>query len=435
MSYIDGFVIAVPTGKQQQFIAHANTVDSAFIDHGATRVVECWGADVPKGKTTDFQGAVAAQDDETVAFSWIEWPDKATRDGVMGRMDELAKTDERCDPAKNPMPFDGKRMIYGGFEPIVEQGGAAADSYVQGFVIPVPAGKREDYRKMAEEQGDEAVLKVQHWLQSTGAREVNLALMADCAGLEQRTFLRRFRAATATLSEALAHGGMAHNVKVNLDWVDSQIFENDAEAVARLEKVNGILVPGGFGERGTEGKIHAVKFARERKVPYFGICFGMQMAVIEAARSLAGIDRAGSSEFGPTPEPVVGLMTEWTQGNQRVLRQQGGDMGGTMRLGAYDSTLKAGSKIAEMYGSTTISERHRHRYEVNINYREAIEQKAGLIFAGLSPDGVLPETVEREDHPWFVGVQYHPELKSRPFAPHPLFAGFIEAALVQSRLV
>ena len=161
----------------------------------------------------------------------------------------------------------------------------------------------------------------------------------------------------------------------------------------------------------------------------------MQMAVIEAARNLAGYPKASSTEFGPTTEPVVGLMTEWTQGNQRVLRQQGGDMGGTMRLGAYDSTLKAGSRIAQMYGSTTISERHRHRYEVNINYRQAIEQKGGLIFAGLSPDGVLPETVEREDHPWFVGVQYHPELKSRPFAPHPLFAGFIEAALVQSRLV
>ncbi len=151
MSYIDGFVIAVPTGNQQQFMAHAKQVDGAFIDHGATRVVECWGADVPKGKTTDFQGAVAARDDETVAFSWVEWPDKATRDGVMGRMDELGKTDKRFDPAKNPMPFDGKRMIYGGFEPIVEQGREAADSYVQGFVIPVPAGKREDYRKMAEE--------------------------------------------------------------------------------------------------------------------------------------------------------------------------------------------------------------------------------------------------------------------------------------------
>ncbi|MDP1778109.1 MAG: gamma-glutamyl-gamma-aminobutyrate hydrolase family protein, partial [Brevundimonas sp.] len=177
------------------------------------------------------------------------------------------------------------------------------------------------------------------------------------------------------------------------------------------------------------------RFARERKIPYFGICFGMQMAVIEAARNLAGYPRASSTEFGPTTEPVVGLMTEWTQGNQRVLRQQGGDMGGTMRLGAYDSTLKPGSRIAQMYGSTTISERHRHRYEVNINYRDAIEAKGGLTFAGLSPDGVLPETVEREDHPWFIGVQYHPELKSRPFAPHPLFAGFIAAAVVQSRLV
>ncbi|MNV79508.1 CTP synthase [compost metagenome] len=161
----------------------------------------------------------------------------------------------------------------------------------------------------------------------------------------------------------------------------------------------------------------------------------MQMAVIEAARNLAGFPKATSTEFGPADEPVVGLMTEWTQGNQRVLRQQGGDLGGTMRLGAYDSTLIAGSKIAEIYGSTEISERHRHRYEVNINYREAIEQKAGLVFAGLSPDGVLPETVERPDHPWFIGVQYHPELKSRPFKPHPLFASFIGAALVQSRLV
>ena len=150
MPYIDGFVIAVPTANQQQFIAHANLCDSVFLDHGATRVVECWGADVPKGKATDFQGAVAARDDETVAFSWIEWPDKATRDSGMGRINELFKTDERLDPVKNPMPFDGQRMIYGGFQPIVEQGMAAADSYVQGFVIPVPAGKREDYRQMAE---------------------------------------------------------------------------------------------------------------------------------------------------------------------------------------------------------------------------------------------------------------------------------------------
>ncbi|MFC5374598.1 CTP synthase [Brevundimonas faecalis] len=239
-----------------------------------------------------------------------------------------------------------------------------------------------------------------------------------------------------SLIEALQHGGVANNVKVNIDWVEADTFEGDPQACAeRLEGAHAILVPGGFGERGAEGKIEAARFARERKIPYFGICFGMQMAVIEAARNLAGFPKATSTEFGPAEEPVVGLMTEWTQGNQRVLRQQGGDLGGTMRLGAYASTLKAGSKIAEIYGATEISERHRHRYEVNINYRETIEEKAGLVFAGLSPDGVLPETVEREDHPWFIGVQYHPEYRSRPFKPHPLFASFIGAALVQSRLV
>ena len=239
-----------------------------------------------------------------------------------------------------------------------------------------------------------------------------------------------------SLIEALHHGGVANNVKVNIDWVEADTFEGDPQACAqRLESAHAVLVPGGFGERGAEGKIEAARFARERKIPYFGICFGMQMAVIEAARNLAGFPKATSTEFGPAEEPVVGLMTEWTQGNQRVLRQQGGDLGGTMRLGAYDSTLIAGSKIAEIYGATEISERHRHRYEVNINYRDAIEQKSGLIFAGLSPDGVLPETVERADHPWFIGVQYHPELKSRPFKPHPLFASFIGAAVVQSRLV
>ena len=239
-----------------------------------------------------------------------------------------------------------------------------------------------------------------------------------------------------SLIEALQHGGIANNVKVNLDWVEADTFEGDPEACAdRLKDAHAIMVPGGFGERGAEGKIQAARFARERKIPYFGICFGMQMAVIEAARHLAGYPKATSTEFGPAEEPVVGLMTEWTQGNQRVLRQQGGDLGGTMRLGAYDSTLKAGSKIAEIYGTTEISERHRHRYEVNINYRDAIEEKAGLIFAGLSPDGVLPETVERADHPWFIGVQYHPEYKSRPFKPHPLFSSFVGAAVEQSRMV
>jgi CTP synthase len=238
-----------------------------------------------------------------------------------------------------------------------------------------------------------------------------------------------------SLIEALIHGGVANNVKVNLDWVESEAFEGeDGAAAARLEGVHGILVPGGFGERGSEGKIRAAQFARERGVPYFGVCFGMQMAVIEAVRNVAGVTGASSTEFGPTPNPVVGLMTEWIKGNQRVMRAEGGDLGGTMRLGAYDAVLAAGSKIAEIYGAQSISERHRHRYEVNINYRDAIEG-AGLKITGMSPDGVLPEVVERRDHPWFVGVQFHPELKSRPFAPHPLYASFIAAAKVQSRLV
>jgi CTP synthase len=238
-----------------------------------------------------------------------------------------------------------------------------------------------------------------------------------------------------SLIEALIHGGVANNVAVNIDWVESEELEADPlAAVERLENVDGVLVPGAFGERGAEGMITAVRFAREHEIPYLGICFGMQMAVIEAARNLADYPDASSSEFGPTPNPIVGLMTEWVQGNERVQRSASGDLGGTMRLGAYDAVLKPGSKIADIYGALTISERHRHRYEVNIGYREAIEG-VGLKFSGMSPDGVLPETVEREDLPWFVGVQYHPELKSRPFAPHPLYAGFIAAAKAQSRLV
>ena len=198
--------------------------------------------------------------------------------------------------------------------------------------------------------------------------------------------------------------------------------------------MHGILVPGGFGERGAEGKILAARFARERKVPYFGICFGMQMAVIEAARTLAGIKSATSTEFGPAEEAVVGLMTEWMRGNELEQRKAGGDLGGTMRLGAFEARLDAESRIAQVYGTTTISERHRHRYEVNARYRERLE-KVGMRFCGLSPDGLLPETIEYKDHPWFIGVQYHPELKSRPFEPHPLFASFIGAAVEQSRLV
>jgi CTP synthase len=254
--------------------------------------------------------------------------------------------------------------------------------------------------------------------------EVTIAIVGKYTGLKD---------AYKSLTEALAHGGLANRVKVNLDWIESEIFEG-GDPAPHLEHVHGILVPGGFGQRGAEGKILAARFARERKVPYFGICFGMQMAVIEAARSLAGIARANSTEFGETPEPVVGLMTEWMRGNELEQRKSGGDLGGTMRLGAYRARLREGSKIAGIYGSNDISERHRHRYEVNTAYRDRLEAK-GLIFAGTSPDGLLPETVEFADHPWFIGVQYHPELKSRPFEPHPLFASFIEAAKAQSRLV
>jgi CTP synthase len=236
-----------------------------------------------------------------------------------------------------------------------------------------------------------------------------------------------------SLAEALTHGGIANNSRVNLNWIDSEIFERE-DAVHQLEDVHGILVPGGFGERGAEGKIAAARFARERKVPYFGICFGMQMAVIEVARSLAGIRNANSSEFGPTAEPVVGLMTEWMHGNVVERRNEQSDLGGTMRLGAYECRLQPGSQVRDIYDRDWISERHRHRYEVNINYKDRLEA-AGMRFSGLSPDGVLPEIVEMPSHPWFIGVQFHPELKSKPFEPHPLFTSFIEAAIQQSRLV
>ncbi|MCU4159344.1 CTP synthase [Acidiphilium sp. AL] len=237
-----------------------------------------------------------------------------------------------------------------------------------------------------------------------------------------------------SLAEALAHGGIANRVKVTLDWVDSEVFEQPG-TVSRLDGVHGILVPGGFGERGTEGKIEAVRFARERGVPFLGICFGMQMAVIEAARNLAGLASASSTEFGPCDTPVVGLLTEWARGNEIERRAAEGDLGGTMRLGAFPATLAQDSLVREIYdGAAMIEERHRHRYEVNIHFRAALEA-VGLRFSGLSPDGILPEIVEYPDHPWFIGVQYHPELKSKPFDPHPLFAGFIGAAVKQARLV
>ena len=237
-----------------------------------------------------------------------------------------------------------------------------------------------------------------------------------------------------SLTEALVHGGIANNVKVKIKWLESDMFEGDGDVTADLEGLHGVLVPGGFGYRGAEGKIRAAQFAREHKVPYFGICLGMQMAVVEAARNMAGIKDATSTEFEVTGAPVVGVMTEWTKGNERLKREGKGDLGGTMRLGEYPATLSKGSKVSEIYGSLNISERHRHRYEVNIEYKDRLEE-AGLIFSGMSPDGVLPEIVELPNHPWYIGVQYHPELKSRPFDPHPLFAGFIKAALTQSRLV
>ncbi len=237
-----------------------------------------------------------------------------------------------------------------------------------------------------------------------------------------------------SLGEALAHGGIANRVRVRLDWVDSEIFEQP-DAVQRLEGVHGILVPGGFGERGTEGKIAAVRFARERAVPFFGICFGMQMAVIECARNLAGLSEASSTEFGPCSTPVVGLLTEWARGNEVERRMDGGDLGGTMRLGAYTALLGEDTLVRTLYNDAPeIEERHRHRYEVNIHYRDRLES-TGMTFSGISPDGVLPETIEYPGHPWFVGVQYHPELKSKPFDPHPLFQGFIAAAVKQARLV
>jgi CTP synthase len=268
---------------------------------------------------------------------------------------------------------------------------------------------------------DDIVDRLEHW-----EGEVTIGVVGKYVGLPD---------AYKSLTEALIHGGLANRVKVRINWLDAELFSDGSDVAPMLEPVHGILVPGGFGERGSEGKIASVKFARERNVPFFGICLGMQMACIEGARNTAGVAAASSSEFGDTHEPVVGLITEWMDAEGlRQRREADGELGGTMRLGAYEARLAGNSHVAAIYGATQITERHRHRYEVNIHYKAALE-RGGLLFTGMSPDGALPEIVERPDHPWFVGVQFHPELKSKPFEPHPLFASFIEAAVKQSRLV
>ena len=237
-----------------------------------------------------------------------------------------------------------------------------------------------------------------------------------------------------SVMEALDHGGLANQVGVDIRLIDSEQFDDEHRPLDILEGVHGIILPGGFGERGARGKMRAARFARERGVPCFGICYGMQLSVIEAARNLAGIKDAATSEFEEVDAPLVGLMEEWTRGNVKEVRTADTDKGGTMRLGAYPAILTPGSKVAEIYGSGEISERHRHRYEVNADYMSALAEH-GVVFSGLSPDGKLPEIFELPAHPWFISVQYHPELKSRPFEPHPLFASFIAAAVKQSRLV
>ncbi len=230
-----------------------------------------------------------------------------------------------------------------------------------------------------------------------------------------------------SIHEALVHGGIANKYKVKIKWVDSELLEK-SEPDIYLSDVSGILVPGGFGQRGTNGKIEAVKYARENNIPFLGICYGMQMAVIETMRDVAGVANAYTTELNPNCEPVVGLMTEWEKDGDKEKRSQDGDLGGTMRLGAYPCVLAKDSLARKIYGTDKISERHRHRYEVNMKYEKQLND-AGMVITGKSPDGRLPEIVEIPAHPWFIGVQFHPELKSRPFDPHPLFVSFVKAAI------
>ena len=235
-----------------------------------------------------------------------------------------------------------------------------------------------------------------------------------------------------SLFEALTHGGISNNVKVKIKNIDTDKLEKNKNKTL-FNGVSGILVPGGFGKRGSEGKIFASKYARENKIPFFGICFGMQMAVVDAARNLLQYKSASSSEFGKTDMPVIGLLTEWIKDEEIQKRDFESEYGGTMRLGSYPAILKKGSKVRNIYGSKKINERHRHRYEVNMSFVDDLE-RVGLRFVGMSPDGLLPEIVELKNHPWFIGVQFHPELKSRPFNPHPLFSSFIKASVKKSKV-
>ena len=252
--------------------------------------------------------------------------------------------------------------------------------------------------------------------------QVNIGVIGKYVGLKD---------AYKSLSEALTHGGIANDISVKIHWIDSEKIKTKKDTKL-LKSMSGILIPGGFGKRGSEGKILAINYARTNKIPFFGICFGMQLAVIEAARNLAKIDNANSSELSNTKNPVIGLMTEWEKNDKKFLRDSNSEYGGTMRLGSYPAVLNKKSFSYKIYKTKKISERHRHRYEVNINYKEKLEQ-IGLNFSGISPDGLLPEIVEIKNHPWFIGVQFHPELKSRPFDPHPLFSSFIKASIKESK--
>jgi CTP synthase len=247
-------------------------------------------------------------------------------------------------------------------------------------------------------------------------KSINIAIIGKYVDLKD---------AYKSLDEALTHGGIDNKLKINLVRIDSENLKI-SEIKKKLKGVYGILIPGGFGKRGTSGKIEAIKYAREKKIPFLGICFGMQMAIIEFARNKLNIANATSSEFGTGGTPIIGLITEWNK-NGKLIKGTDKNLGGTMRLGLYEAKLKENSLIRKIYKSKSIHERHRHRYEVNISYKEQFE-KNGLIFSGLSPDNKLPEIIELKNHPWFVAVQFHPEFKSRPLAPHPLFSSFIRAA-------